>query len=62
MNREYLQAREVTELYSHLGDAQEKIEQLLDRIKCLEMEVNALLSLSQDYLKKLQIARSSFWI
>ena len=62
MDREYLQACEVTRLYALLSDAQGKIELLQARIACLEAEVDALIALSRDYLEQLQRARASFWI
>ena len=62
MDREYLQACEVTRLYALLSDAEAKIEWLQARVAALEAEVNGLLVLSQDYLRQLQHARASFWV
>ena len=59
---EYQQAREVTRLYAELSDAQAKIEWLQARITCLEAEVDGLLALSQEYLRRLQRARASVWV
>ena len=59
---DYQQAREVTRLYALLGDAQAKIEWLQARIACLEAEVDGLLALSQEYLRRLQRARASVWV
>ena len=62
MDREYFQACEVTRLYALLSDATEKIELLQARIAALEAEVDGLLALSQEYLRRLQWARASFWV
>jgi cell division protein FtsB len=62
MDREFFHAREVTQLYASLSDAQAKIEALQAHIAALEAEVTALLLLSQDYLRQLQWARSSVWV
>ena len=62
MDREYRQACEVTRLYALLSDAEEKIELLQARIAALEAEVDGLLALSQEYLRRLQWARASVWL
>jgi phage host-nuclease inhibitor protein Gam len=59
---EYQQAREVARLYAELSDAQAKIELLQARIACLEAEVDGLLALSQEYLRRLRWARASVWV
>ena len=59
--REYQQAREVTQLYALLSDTTANIELHQARIICLEAEVNALLVLSQEYLRMLQRTRS-LWV
>ena len=59
--REYQQAREVTQLYALLSDTTANIELHQARITCLEAEVNALLVLSQEYLRMLQLTRS-LWV
>ena len=59
--REYQQAREVTQLYALLSDTTAKIELHQARITCLEAEVNALLVLSQEYLRMIQRTRS-LWV
>ena len=62
MDREYRQAREVTQLYAELSDAQAKIEALQARVAALEAEIDGLLALSQDYLRQLQHARAHMWV
>ena len=59
--REYQQAREVTGLYADLSESTKQIELLEARIVCMEAEVNALLVLSQEYLRMLQRTRS-LWV
>jgi hypothetical protein len=58
----YQQAREVTQLYAELSDAEAKIELLQARVTALEAEVDGLLALSQDYLRQLQHARAHMWV
>ena len=62
MERLFFQAREVTQLYALLSDAEAKIELLQARIAALNAEVDGLLALSQDYLRQLRRARASFWV
>ena len=57
----YRQAREVTLLYEELSVATRKIELLEAQIQAPEAEVNALLALSQEYLRMLQRART-VWV
>ena len=62
MERDYHQAREVSQLYAQLSDAEAQTEILRARIAALDAEVTALLLLSQDYLRQLQRARASVWL
>ena len=61
MDREYQQAREVSRLYADLSEAQKQIELHQARIVCMEAEVDALLVLSQEYLRMIQRTRS-LWV
>ena len=58
----YQQAREVTQLYAEISDAEAKIELLQARVAALEAEVDGLLALSRSYLEQLQRARASVWV
>ncbi len=62
MDRDYRQAREVTQLYADLGEAQQHIELPQARIATLDAEVTSLLALSQECLHQLQHARASLWV